>query len=408
VRFAVPVAAREWAATAARLLLAGVWVWAGVAKIGDPAAAVRAVRAYRLLPEWLAQGVGYGLPFLELTLAALLLAGLATRLAAAVSAALLVVFLAGVVSAAARGLQIECGCFGGGGDLAAGQSTAYTGEIVRDAALLLVALALARWPRGRLAADAAVRARAESKVDTGRPGPRRTAEARRRMAELAERRRREGERRVRTAAAVAGVLLVAVTGIGVGVQAARASRPSGPVPQAVSVAEGVTVGRSSARLTIEIYEDPQCPACRQFELEAGAAVADWVEAGTAKVNYHIISFLDGASTTRYSSRAANAMYCAADAGVFQRYHGLLFVNQPAEGSAGLTYDQLVQLGRQAGATGDAFETCVRNRPYADFVARISEQASRDGVLGTPTVLVDGSPVQPVTLAAVRAAVNEAS
>jgi uncharacterized membrane protein YphA (DoxX/SURF4 family) len=162
VRFVVPVAAREWAATAARLLLAGVWAWAGVAKIGDPAAAVRAVRAYRLLPEWLTQGVGYGLPFLELTLAALLLAGLATRLAAVVSAALLAVFLAGMVSAAARGLQIECGCFGGGGDLAAGQSTAYTWEIVRDAALLLVALALARWSRSRLAADAAVRATAES------------------------------------------------------------------------------------------------------------------------------------------------------------------------------------------------------------------------------------------------------
>jgi len=408
MRFAVPVAAREWAATAARLLLAGVWAWAGVTKIGDPAAAVRAVRAYRLLPEWLAQGVGYGLPFLELTLAALLLAGLATRMAAVVSAALLVVFLAGMVSAAARGLQIECGCFGGGGDLAAGQSTAYTWEIVRDVALLLVALALSRWPRSRLAADDAVRAAAESKVDSGRTGPRRTAVARRRMAEVAERRRQEGERRMRTAAIIAGVVLVAVTGTGVGVQAARASGPSGPVPQAVSVADGVTVGRSSARLTIEIYEDPQCPACRQFEQEAGAAVAGWVEAGTAKINYHIISFLDGASTTRYSSRAANAMYCAADAGVFQRYHDLLFANQPAEGSAGLTYDQLVQLGRQAGATGAAFETCVRNRPYADFVARISEQASRDGVLGTPTVLVDGKPVQPVTLAAVRAAVDEAT
>jgi protein-disulfide isomerase len=407
-RIAVPAGAREWLATAARLLLAGVWLWAGLAKIGDPAASVRAVRAYRLLPEWLAQGVGYGLPVLELTLAALLLAGLATRVAAAVSAALLAVFLAGMVSAAARGLQIECGCFGGGGDLAAGQSTAYTWEIVRDAALLLLALALARWPRSRLALDNAIRAAAESGVDTGRVGPRRTAEARRRQAELAERRRLQGERRLRLTGGVAGVLLVLVTGIGIGVQAARASTGAGPAPQSVTLADGVTVGRSSARVTLDVYEDPQCPVCRQFEAEAGAALANWVESGTAKVNYHVISFLDNASTTRYSSRAANALYCGADAGVFQRYHDLLFANQPAEGSAGLTYDQLVQLGRQAGATGDAFETCVRNRPYADFVARISEQASQDGVLGTPTVLVDGSPVQPITLAALRAAVNGAS
>jgi protein-disulfide isomerase len=407
-RLAIPTGVRPWLATAARLLLAGVWLWAGLAKIGDPAASVRAVRAYRLLPEWLAQGVGYGLPFFELTLAALLLAGLAVRAAAAVSAGLLVVFLAGMISAAARGLQIECGCFGGGGDLAAGESTAYTGEIVRDAALLLVALALVRWPRSRYALDDRIRAAAESGVDAGRMGPRRTAEARRRMAELAERRRRQGEQRLRVTGALAGVLLVLVTGVGIGIQAARASTGDGPTPQAVTLTDGVTVGRSSARITVDIWEDPQCPACAQLEAESGAAIADWIDAGTIKVNYQVVSFLDGASTDRYSSRAANALYCGADAAVFDRYHRLLFANQPAEGGPGLSYDQLVQLGRQAGATGTEFETCVRNRPYADFVSRITEKASRDGVLSTPTVLVDGEPVQPATLANLRAAVDRAT
>jgi hypothetical protein len=76
---------RPWLGTAARLLLAVVWAWAAVSKLGDPAASVRAVRAYQLLPEWLAKAVGYGLPFLELGLAALLLAGLATRVAAVLS-----------------------------------------------------------------------------------------------------------------------------------------------------------------------------------------------------------------------------------------------------------------------------------------------------------------------------------
>ena len=401
-------AVREWAATAARLVLAAAWAWAGIAKIGDPAAAVRAVRAYRLLPEWLAQGVGYGLPFLELALAALLVAGLATRLAALVSVALLVVFLAGMISAAARGLQIECGCFGGGGELAAGQYTAYTVEIVRDVALLLVAVFLARWPRSRLAADDAVRSLGVSAVDSARIGPRRTAEARRQHAELEERRRWEGERRVRVAGAVAVVLLVLVTGIGVGVQAARASGPAGPTPQAVSVETGVTVGRADARVTLELYEDAQCPACRQFEQEVGSTIAGWVESGTVKVDYHIVAFLDRASSTRYSSRAADALYCSADAGVFVRYHDLLYANQPPEGSAGLSDDQLLQLGRQAGATSDDFARCLREERYADFVSRITEQASRDGILGTPTVLVNGNVVQSVTLAALRAAVNEAT
>ena len=407
-RFAVPAGAREWVAAAARLLLAGVWLWAALAKIGDPAASVRAVRAYRVLPEWLAKGVGYGLPFLELALAVLLLAGLAIRLAAAVSALLLVVFLAGMISAAARGLQIQCGCFGGGGDLAAGQSTAYLLEIARDAALLLVALGLVRWPRSRLALDNAVLASAESGVDVGRVGRRRTAEARRRLAELAERRRREGERRLRLTSGLAGVLLVLVTGVGIGVQAARASTPNGPSPQSVTMSNGVTLGRSSAQVTLDLYEDPQCPVCKQFESEAGDTIASWIDSGKAKVNYHIIAFLDRASSTRYSSRSANALYCAADAGVFQRYHGLLYANQPPEGSAGLTDDQLIQLGRQAGATGDTFASCVRDRRYADFVSRITDQASRDGIFGTPTVLVNGKPVQPVDLATVRTAVEAAT
>lgn len=404
----VPVGARQWAATAARVLLAAIWAWAAIGKLGDPAASVRAVRAYRLLPEWLAQGIGYGLPFLELTLAVLLLLGLATRLAAAVSVALLVAFLAGMVSAAARGLQIDCGCFGGGGDLAAGQSTRYTVEIVRDSLLLLVALALARWPRGRLALDDRVRQSAAGAVPEVRVGPRRTAEARRRAAELAERRRLAGERRVRRAGAVAAVLLVLVTGFGIAVQAGRVTGPAGPRPQAVTLNGGVVLGKGGAPVTIDVYEDPQCPACQRFENESGSTLAGWIDTDRARVRYHVISFLDRASTNRYSSRAANAMYCAADAGAFLRYHDLIYTEQPPEGSTGPSNDVLAVLGRQAGVTSDTFGQCVRTGRYADFVSRISEQASKDGVLGTPTVLVDGQPVQPLTLANLRAAVSRAS
>ena len=139
-----------WLATAARLLLGGVLVVAGALKIPDPAAAGRAVRAYQLLPEGLVGPVAFGLPVLEIAVGLALLAGVFVRTAALGAAALMVVFLAGVVSAWARGLQIDCGCFGGGGEVAPGE-TAYPGEVVRDTALLLVALALARRPRSRLA-----------------------------------------------------------------------------------------------------------------------------------------------------------------------------------------------------------------------------------------------------------------
>jgi uncharacterized membrane protein YphA (DoxX/SURF4 family) len=142
-----------WLATAARLLLATVWVWAAVTKIADPDASVRAVRAYQLLPEGLVELVGWGLPFLELGLAVLLVAGLATRFAAVLSAVLLAAFMVGIASAWARGLQIDCGCFGGGGhDPTAGART-YLRELARDAGLVVVTCLLALWPRSRLSLD---------------------------------------------------------------------------------------------------------------------------------------------------------------------------------------------------------------------------------------------------------------
>lgn len=144
-----------WLALLGRLLLAGVFAVAGALKLPDPDASVRAVRAYRLLPDTGAELVGHGLPVLEVALAVVLLLGLAVRLSAALSAALLVVFVAGIVSVAARGLSIDCGCFGGGGDVAPG-ATRYAAEIVRDSLLLVVALALVARPRSRWSLDSLI------------------------------------------------------------------------------------------------------------------------------------------------------------------------------------------------------------------------------------------------------------
>ncbi len=144
--------AAPWISTLVRLVLAGVFLAAGGLKAVDPQTSVAAVRAYRLLPPAAETLVGWGLPFLEIALGLVLAAGAFTRVAGAVSAALLTVFVLAVVSAAARGLSIDCGCFGGGGSVAEGQ-TDYGGEIVRDSLLLLLALWLVWQPRSRLALE---------------------------------------------------------------------------------------------------------------------------------------------------------------------------------------------------------------------------------------------------------------
>jgi hypothetical protein len=98
---------------------------------------VRAVGAYRLLPQVVVPPIAFGLPVVDIALGLALLVGAAVRFAAVLSAVMLVVFLVALTSAGARGLQIDCGCFGGR-DAGAAHG-APTLEIVRDLALLAVA-----------------------------------------------------------------------------------------------------------------------------------------------------------------------------------------------------------------------------------------------------------------------------
>jgi uncharacterized membrane protein YphA (DoxX/SURF4 family) len=139
-----------WVGTGARLVLAGVFTWSGIAKMSDPDAAVRAVRAYRILPESLVHPAAWGLPFVELAVAVLLFAGIATRLAAMVATGLIGGFVIAIGSAWARGLQIDCGCFGGGGPAHA-DAAKYLSELARDQVLLGMAIFLVLHPTSRFA-----------------------------------------------------------------------------------------------------------------------------------------------------------------------------------------------------------------------------------------------------------------
>jgi len=138
--------------TLARLVLAAVWMASGAIKLFDPRGTVAAVRAYQLVPDHLVSLVAGVLPFLELALGLLLLFGVGVRIVAVLSGALLLVYIAGVAQSWARGLTIDCGCFGGGGQVAPGQ-THYPQEILRDTGFLLLAIWLAVRPATLLSVD---------------------------------------------------------------------------------------------------------------------------------------------------------------------------------------------------------------------------------------------------------------
>ncbi len=143
-----------WLTTLARVVLGLVMVVAGGLKITDPAQAVRAVQAYQILPSGVTHVVGYGLPMLEIALGVLLLLGLGTRVAAILAGLFMIVFICAVSSAWVRGLSIDCGCFGGGGQVgSAGKAWRYLSEILRDLLFLGLASWIAVFKDSMLAAD---------------------------------------------------------------------------------------------------------------------------------------------------------------------------------------------------------------------------------------------------------------
>src|ERR1700727_3512216 len=115
--------------------------------------------------------------------------------------------------------------------------------------------------------------------------------------------------------------------------------PVGATPEG----DGVITGDGPIR--VDAFIDFLCPFCRQFELSAGPALEDLIREKLISLAYHPMNFLDAASTTHYSTRAAAASACAADQGRFLDYAHALFLRQPPEAGPGLTNAELASIGR---------------------------------------------------------------
>jgi len=136
----------------ARLIVGVVLVVAGGLKVTSPAVSARAVRAFQILPYDFAGYVGYALPVVEILIGLLLVAGLFTRASAILGGLLMLAFIIGISSAWARGLTIDCGCFGGGGTIGAAQ-TQYPLDILRDVGVAACAAWLVVRPRTAYSLD---------------------------------------------------------------------------------------------------------------------------------------------------------------------------------------------------------------------------------------------------------------
>jgi hypothetical protein len=165
-----------------------------------------------------------------------------------------------------------------------------------------------------------------------------------------------------------------------------------PVPSGHTAAGGVLVGSDNARRRLVVFEDPQCPYCRQFEENSGDLLRREVAAGAVAVEYRMRCFLGPESV-----RAGNALALAAEAGRFDQLRREVFAAQPPEHSGGFSTDDLLDLGRRVDLHGPEFVTGVREGRYESWVIAADRAFQEQDPHGTPAALLDGEPIDSAAL-----------
>ncbi len=225
--------------------------------------------------------------------------------------------------------------------------------------------------------------------------PKKQSKSERAQALMQEQKRRE---RMRNLAVIGSIVVAVVIIFGVLFFVQSKSDKTGKAldpndtPKNLTGTYDVVIGKSSAPTKIKLYEDLQCPICKEFESVAGSPVAEAIDQGKAQVDYHMVAFLDRSSTTHYSSRALNAamaVLSTAGPSSFLRFKTIAYTNQPAEGSAGVPDSTLIDWAVQAGADESKVTPLIDNNVYHQWVLNATDQMSKDHVTGTPTIFING-------------------
>jgi protein-disulfide isomerase len=169
-------------------------------------------------------------------------------------------------------------------------------------------------------------------------------------------------------------------------------------PQASAVrpeGEGLTLGDPNAPVKIEVFEDFQCPACKQFSEKVEPEVlAKLVANGQAYYVFRQYPFIDQNSSTKESHQAANASMCASEQGKFWEYHDALFANWNGENEGAFNDARLREFAGAVGLDVEAFNACFDEDRYAADIEADFNLGSQMGVSGTPSVFVNGVMVAP--------------
>lgn len=219
------------------------------------------------------------------------------------------------------------------------------------------------------------------------------------------------QRRHRTVLTIVLLAVIVVVGGGVGAaiyatqrHAADSGRYAVPAG-ATTDQPGVTVSQGTTK--VDIYFDFLCSACKEFQTFAASPLDNYTSDNTIQLVYHPLHYLDSRSAgSRFSTRAAAAAGCAADAHQLPAFITAVYAKQPKENTRGLSNAQLVSIGHGAGITGPAFGRCVTSQKYAAWVTHVTQQATEEGVSTGPAVFVDGQRTD-ASVSALTTAISDA-
>jgi protein-disulfide isomerase len=166
-------------------------------------------------------------------------------------------------------------------------------------------------------------------------------------------------------------------------------------PHERPMVDGRTMGDSNASVTIEVFEDFQCPACKSFTEQIEPQIVDaYVATGDVYYIFRHNPFLDDRAPRNESDQAASASMCAGDENRFWDYHDMLFANWNGENQGAFSDKRLVAFAEAIGLDMPAFNACFDATLHEAEINTDLELARNSGVTGTPSVMVNGRIISP--------------
>jgi protein-disulfide isomerase len=175
----------------------------------------------------------------------------------------------------------------------------------------------------------------------------------------------------------------------------------------VTTSKLVTNDHHDPKAVVSFYEDFLCPACGNFERAFGSTVSKLIDSGAIAADYYMLGFLSRPQNDDYSSRAANAAYCVADASIdaFRRFHTALYAKNFQPNEAGTSFPdnaQLIEVARVKGVVGNVPD-CINSGKYIQMINGLASAAS---IHATPTIRINGQDYQWSTPDALVAKIKE--